>query len=200
MPPPSALLRKFRDRDPLVVVIAIVIEYPHGRDRDHDQDHDNDNDFDNDLRRSRDIRTAALGRFLSIVIPACLSLRPPAVPRQEFRRATMRLLALLVLALLAGRRKSGAIWYGNLRQSPERRAARLRRNGIAIEPRSLGHMHFYHHLVAPREPERERRVVAGIDRRAQGLITLLADGAEEHRFLAAVVGLGPAARVLAHGH
>ncbi len=54
--PTSALLRKFRDRDPLVVVIAIIIEYPHGRDRDHD----NDNDNDNDLRRSQDIRTAAL--------------------------------------------------------------------------------------------------------------------------------------------
>jgi len=55
-----------------------------------------------------------LRRFLSILIPSCLSFRPASASRQQLHSATMRL-----LSLLEAERKSGAIWYENLRQSPK---------------------------------------------------------------------------------
>ncbi len=56
----------------------------------------------------------AVRRFLSIFRRACPSFRPPAASHQRLHPATTRL-----FTLLAGSRKSDAIWYEDLWQSPK---------------------------------------------------------------------------------
>ena len=58
--------------------------------------------------------TAVLGRFLSNLIPPCLSFRSPSASRRQSQSP-----AMLLATLLEGERKSGAIWYELFRQSPK---------------------------------------------------------------------------------
>jgi len=72
---------------------------------------------------------SALRRFLSNLIPSCLSFRPASVSRQQLHSPTMRL-----LSLLEPERKYGAIRYEILRQSPKlRRNWRPARTGRSTE-------------------------------------------------------------------